>query len=126
MLLKKQLIKKTIYFYIKSTYKNTLITLVEKQNNSLKTIMQLSTKRYLNKAKKQYYTYGLNQILQCIIKKFNQKNLLVYFRIYIKGFNNQSLRLFKKLPKKNFRILTIIDQTFIPFNGCRGKKVKRR
>ena len=126
MLLKKQLIKKTVYFYIKSTYKNTLITLVEKQNNSLKTIMQLSTKRYLNKAKKQYYTYGLNQILQCIIKKFNQKNLLVYFRIYIKGFNNQSLRLFKKLPKKNFRILTIIDQTFIPFNGCRGKKVKRR
>lgn len=117
--------------YIKSTYKNIIISLIQKkkivQNKkaALHTILQLSGKRYLNKSKKKNLNYAIHQLSQNIIKKFKFKQQQIFMRIYFSGLN-KGLQLLKKLPRKKFKILSIINRTPLPFNGCRGKKVKRR
>lgn len=116
-----------IYIHIKSTYKNNLITLVQKittkTEKQYKTVLQLSTKRFITKSKKQNQVFALSKIQNLINQKFLTYEK-VFFRVYFSGVSN-GLKLLKKLPRK-FKLIALINKTPIPFNGCRNKKPKRR
>jgi ribosomal protein S11 len=114
-----------IYIYIKSTYKNIIITVIYRKKTKLKTLLQLSSKRFINKAKKRFFGYSLKILADKIKNKFKFVKNNIFVRIYFSGIS-KGLRLLKKLPKRKFKILTIINRTPLPFNGCRGKKLRRR
>lgn len=116
-----------VNIHIKSTYKNTILTLVQKISSKTekqyKTILQLSTKRFLTKSKKQNQMLALSKIQFLINQKFLTYDK-IFFRVYFSGVSN-GLKLLKKLPRK-FKLIALINETPTPFNGCRSKKLKRR
>jgi len=52
---------------------------------------------------------------------FNNSNFHIKFR----GLSKHKKIVLKKLKDLNFKILTIYDETFLPHNGCKLKKVRR-
>lgn len=107
--------------YIKSTLKNTLVTV--KQNNSV--ILQISSKslpKIKNQKPNNFHT--LKELSKEIVNVIRRKDSF-QLKIFIKGVGIGKSILIKNLSY-NFLILSIHDLTPIPFNGCRPKKQKRR
>jgi small subunit ribosomal protein S11 len=117
--------KNTIFIahlYVKCSLKNTIISLTKNNGNVLKQWSTKSLKK--TKFKKntpynvQFITYQMNQFIK--IKKIQRLN------IHFNGTGLGRYNVLKNLNKKNLKIGYLFDQTAIPFNGCRQKKMKRR
>ena len=110
------------HLYIKCSLKNTIISLTKNNGNVLKQWSTKSLKKTKFKKNTPYnvqlITYQINQYIK--IKKIKRLN------IYFNGTGLGRYNVLKNLKKKNLKIRYIFDQTAIPFNGCRQKKVKRR
>ena len=117
--------KNTIFIahlYIKCSLKNTIISLTKNNGDVLKQWSTKSLKKTKFKKNTPYnvqlITYQINQFIK--IKKIKRLN------IHFNGTGLGRYNVLKNLKKKNFKIGYIFDQTTIPFNGCRQKKMKRR
>ena len=128
MILKKKIrkIKKDFSIFtnlhIKSSLKNTIISLTKLNGNLLQQWSTKSLKKTKFKKNTPYnvqlITYKINQYLK--IKKIKKIN------IYLNGTGLGRYNVLKNLKKKNLKIGYIFDKTSLPFNGCRKKKMKRR
>lgn len=114
--------QKSFLIYIKCTLKNTHITLTHPQTGKI--LLQTSSRSYPLKIKKKNNVYILQKISQQVIdqlKLLQCKNI----KIIIKGIGRGRYNIVKHLFQK-FNIVSIKDQTPVPFNGCRPPKIKRR
>jgi small subunit ribosomal protein S11 len=108
--------------HVQASLKNTIISLTKINGNVLKQWSTKSLKK--SKFKKntpynvQLITYNINQFIT--IKKIKKLN------IYLNGTGLGRYNVLKNLKKNNIKIGYIFDQTALPFNGCRQKKMKRR
>ncbi len=110
-----------INIHIKSTLKNTLVSI--KQKDFL--LLQISSKslpKVKNQKSNNFYT--LKELSKEIINVIKKKGC-TQLRIYIKGTGMGRNIIIRALSYK-FSIISIHDLTPIPFNGCRPKKQKRR
>ncbi len=108
--------------YVKSNLKNTIISLTKKNGDLLK---QWSTKSLTKTKLKKNTPYNI----QLILSKINQYIKLKKIKkinIYFKGTGLGRFNVLKNLKKNTVKIGYIFDNTNIPFNGCRQKKMKRR
>ncbi len=117
--------KNTIFIahvYVKCSLKNTIISLTKKDGSVLKQWSTKSLKKTKFKKNTPYnvqlITYQMNQFIK--IKKIKRLN------IHFNGTGLGRYNVLKNLKKKSLKIGYIFDQTAIPFNGCRQKKMKRR
>ena len=113
-------LQKNVYVYIQCTLKNTLITVT---NENKEPVFQISSKSLLKKSKRRNSPYILYETTQQLIKKLKESNCAT-LSIIIRGIGSGRYNVIKHLRK--FKILSIEDRTFLPFNGCRPKKTKRR
>ena len=108
--------------YIQSSLKNTIISLTKNNGNVLKQWSTKSLKKTKFKKNTPYnvqlITYNINQFIK--IKKIKKLN------VFLNGRGLGRYNVLKNLKKKNIKIGYIFDQTAVPFNGCRQKKMKRR
>ena len=116
--------KKTLiaHLHIRASLKNTIISLTEINGNVLKQWSTKSLKKTKFKKNTPYnvqlITYKINEFIA--IKKIKKLN------IYLNGTGFGRYNVLKNLKKKNIKIDYIFNQTALPFNGCRQKKMKRR
>ena len=127
MIIKSKLKKKKIILisanlYIKSSLKNTIISLTKINGNLLKQWSTKSLKKTKFKKNTPYnvqlITYQINQYIR--IKKIKKLN------IFLNGTGVGRYNVLKNLKKQNLKIGYVFDKTPLPFNGCRQKKMKRR
>jgi small subunit ribosomal protein S11 len=108
--------------HVQSSLKNTIISLTKINGNVLKQWSTKSLKKTKFKKNTPYnvqlITYNINQFIK--IKKIKKLN------VYLNGTGLGRYNVLKNLKKKNIKIGYIFDQTAVPFNGCRQKKMKRR
>lgn len=117
--------KKKCFFgnlFIKSNYKNTIVSLTKLNGNLLK---QWSAKG-LNKSKSKKNIPTNLIILSNLINKYLLDNKVKKLNIYLKGLGYGRSYILNKINKKKIQIRFIFDKTPISFNGCRKKKKKRR
>ncbi len=117
---KNNIISANLHF--QSSLKNTIVSLTQINGNVLKQWSTKSLKKTKFKKNTPYnvqlITYNINQFIK--IKKIKKLN------IYLNGTGLGRYNVLKNLKKKNIKIGYIFDQTAVPFNGCRQKKMKRR
>jgi small subunit ribosomal protein S11 len=122
-MIKKTQLKKDTFacLYITCTFKNTLLTLTNSENH---TLGQYSSRRHPSKVKRKNNPYILQQIAMQIIKKLSS---LHYRSVYviIRGVGMGRYQIIKHL-KKRIKIFMVLDNTNVPFNGCRLPKIKRK
>lgn len=108
--------------HIKSSLKNTIISLTKNNGNLLKQWSTKSLKKTKFKKNTPYnvqlIVYKINQFIQ--LKKIKKMN------IHLNGTGLGRYNILRNLKKKYVKIGSIFDQTPRPFNGCRQKKMKRR
>lgn len=117
--------KKYVFFcnlYIKSNYKNTIISLTKINGNVLK---QWSAKA-LNKSKSKKNTPTNLILLSTLINNYLLINKVKKLNIYLNGLGYGRSYILSNINKKKIQIQFVFDQTSISFNGCRKKKKKRR
>ena len=108
--------------YIKSSLKNTIITLTKKNGNVLK---QWSTKAFKkNKFKKNSF-YNL-YILGLKINKYITLKKIKKINVSLIGNGIGKISLLKTFYKKKINFFFIFNKTPILFNGFKKKKNKRR
>ena len=124
---------KTCTFYIKTTGKNTFFTIYNNtvQNKSKIKILQINSCGHFGfKGKKKETPFACSIIankntLYILKKGFEYVNLIFNgVSIYKKIILSTILKTFYK--NKYIKVLSITDNTQIPHNGCRAKKIKKR
>lgn len=108
--------------YIKSSLKNTIITLTEKNGKVLK---QWSTKAFKKTKFKKNSFYNL-YILGIKIDKYIISKNIKKINIILIGNGIGKISLLKNFYKKKINFFYIFNKTPILFNGCKKKKTKRR
>mgnify|MGYP003909320775 CR=1 FL=1 len=125
-MIKKKKKKKNILIFanlhVKSSLKNTIISLTKNTGEVLKQWSTKSLKKTKFKKNTPYniqlIIYKINQYIQ--IKKIKKLN------IHLNGTGLGRFNILKNIKKKYIKIGCIFDKTSKPFNGCRIKKMKRR
>lgn len=114
--------------YINCNLTNTLITVTNLDN---KVIYQISSKSSKLKAKKKNNPYILRNISSILNKlilknqKLGAKTKRLPIQLFLKGFGIGRYHILKNFSRR-IKIKLIEDRTFLPFNGCRPSKKKRR
>jgi small subunit ribosomal protein S11 len=107
--------------HVKSTLKNTIISLTKNTGNVLK---QWSTKSLKKTRFKKNTPYNV-QLIVYKINKYIQLKKIQKINIHLNGTGLGRFNILKNLQKKKIKIGYIFDKTSIPFNGCRVRKMKR-
>jgi small subunit ribosomal protein S11 len=118
------------YIYITCSVRGFYINILDYKGFVLKhfTSGKLGYKKALR-----YNLIGLKSLLDEVRFFFNnlnlkQKNLQIF--IILKGFNNRRNSFIRSLIRSLFKykksIVSIIDFTDLPYNGCRPKKLRRK
>lgn len=108
--------------HIKSSFKNTIITLTTYQGKIFK---RWSTKSLKKIDLRKNTPYNIQKII-IELNKYIESNKLNYFFLIFKGKGKGRFQFLKNFNKKNIIFLSILDKTPIVFNGCKPKKEKRR
>ena len=108
--------------HIQCSLKNTIISLTKSNGNLLK---QWSTKSLKKTELKKNTPYNVQLITNRLIKYMSILKIK-YLKILMKGNGVGRYNVIKNIKRKKFKVLYIIEQTVLPFNGCRQKKQKRR
>ena len=114
--------------YINCNLTNTLITVTNFNNEVVYQISSKSSKLKTKKKNSPYILRNISYILNRLILKNQRKagkktNLPV--NLFFKGFGKGRYHILKNFSRK-VKIKFIEDRTFLPFNGCRASKKKRR
>jgi small subunit ribosomal protein S11 len=107
--------------FIKKTLNNTFITLTNIKGN---TLIYYSSGKLGFKGAKRSTSHASESIFQQIIKyclSLGIKSVLLYFNGL--GYNLKTF--VKPLSSNKIKIFSIINNTPIPYNGCRKPKVRR-
>lgn len=108
--------------HVKSSLKNTIISLTKNNGEVLK---QWSTKSLKKTKFKKNTPYNV-QLLIYKINQYIQLKKIKKINIHFKGTGLGRFNILKNIKKKYIKIKSIFDKTSKPFNGCRIKKMKRR
>lgn len=120
---KKKLKNKIVEISINSFKKNTIITLSNICKDTTQNY-QYSTKSYPLKMKKKNNIFILNKISYKLVNKLKKLKVTKVI-ISLKGLGLGRYAVIN-IIRKHFKIFLIKDKTFIPFNGCRPPKKKRK
>ena len=107
--------------YIKSSYNNTILSLVDERGDVL---VQRSAGSIGFKGTKKGTAYAALQTTKAVIevlKKLNLKDI----EVYVKGIGSGRDAALRALAAEGLNLLLIKDITPIPHNGCRSKKPRR-
>ena len=121
-------------FYINCNLTNTLVTVTSIDN---KVVYQISSKSLQSKTKKKNNPHTLRSISyilnKLILKNQPKKNktnkqpkIQAPINLFFRGFGKGRYHILKRFNRKKIKIKLIEDRTFLPFNGCRASKKKRR
>jgi small subunit ribosomal protein S11 len=122
ILKKKKKILIAAHLYIKSSLKNTIISLTKTNGNLLK---QWSTKSLKKTKFKKNTPYNV-QLIAYQLNKYIKLKKIKKLNIFLNGKGLGRYNILRNLKKPNLKIGYLVDKTPIPFNGCRKKKMKRR
>lgn len=111
-----------VNLHIKSSFKNTIITLTENLGGNIK---QWSTKGLKKIKLKKNTPYNI-QLITFKLNKYLKHNKIKKMNVIIKGSGYGHRHIIKNLNKKNTHICSFSEITPKPFNGCRKKKRKRK
>lgn len=122
-------LKKNFYIlYVKSSLRGFHINI---SNSSGKVLKVFSTGKLGYKKAQRYNPFSLlalvNEVLAFLKKTIKiKKNFKI--SIVLKGFSSKRNRFIKRFLKSFLKksIVSIIDLTDLPYNGCRPKKLRRK
>jgi len=115
-------------FYINCNLTNTLITVTNFNNEVVYQISSKSSKAKTKKKNNPYILRNISYILNKLIIKNQRKTgqkISLPVNLFFKGFGKGRYHILKNFSRK-VKIKFIEDRTFLPFNGCRASKKKRR
>lgn len=115
-------------FYINCNLTNTLITVTNFNNEVVYQISSKSSKVKTKKKNNPYILRNISYILNNLILKNQRKagkKTTLPINLFFKGFGKGRYHILKNFSRK-VKIKFIEDRTFLPFNGCRVSKKKRR
>ncbi len=118
--IKKSRVKKA-RVYINATYNNTVITLTDKNGDTLSWVTAGSLGF---KGTKKATPYAASRVATVIGNKA-EKIGIQEIDIYVKGVGSGRNSALKSLSNRKMRIKSINDVTPIPHNGCRPPKPRR-
>jgi len=107
--------------YISSSYNNTAITLTDLQGNVL---AWTSAGAIGFKGAKKATPFAASKVAEAIsqtIKKLGIQKIAVS----VKGIGSGRESAIRSLASRGFEIVSIVDTTPVPHNGCRARKVRR-
>ena len=107
--------------YIQATYNNTIITLTDLNGN---TMAWGSAGHCGFKGPKKATPYAAGVIVKSVTEKVQESGLRD-INVFVKGVGSGRDSAIRALNANGFNILGIKDETPIPHNGCRAKKVRR-
>ena len=107
--------------YISSTKNNTILTLIDTNGNTKG--WSCSGSLGFKNARKST-TYAAQAAAERVVKK---AQILGYthLRLLVKGLGRGKQSCLRALSKSGLKIISLEDQTGIPYNGCRGSKKRR-
>ena len=107
--------------YISSTYNNTIITLSDKLGN----VLAWRTAGSVGfKGAKKGTSFAASKVAGAI-SDIAEKLRVKEINIFVKGVGGGRESAIRSLAGRGLEILSIIDVTPIPHNGCRPKKARR-
>lgn len=107
--------------YISSTYNNTILTLTDKDGN---TLYWTSAGRIGFQGTKKGTPYAASkaaEVLADVVKKMKINKI----KIFVKGIGSGRDSAIRSLAARDLNIVAIKDITPIPHDGCRPPKVRR-
>jgi small subunit ribosomal protein S11 len=107
--------------YIQATYNNTIVTLTDLNGN---TMAWASAGHCGFKGPKKATPYAAGIIVKSVAEKVQESGLRE-INVFVKGVGSGRDSAIRALNANGFNILGIKDETPIPHNGCRAKKVRR-
>jgi small subunit ribosomal protein S11 len=107
--------------YISSSYNNIIITLTDKEGNSLGWI---SSGKIGFKGSKKATPFAASKVAENI-SQIAQKIGVEKIAIFVKGIGSGRESAVRSLAARGFDIIGIKDETPIPHNGCRPRKTRR-
>ena len=123
---KKIVIKNSYVLYIRSSLRGFHINI---STSSGKVLKVFSTGLLGYKKAQRYNQISLVSLSEEVLKFFKSNNNNKYrVNIVLKGFNSKRKRLVNLFFRSflNRSIVSIIDLTDLPYNGCRPKKLRRK
>lgn len=107
--------------YISSTKNNTILTLIDTNNNTKG--WSCSGSLGFKNARKST-TYAAQAAAESMVKK---AKILGYthLRLLVKGLGRGKQSCLRALSKSGLKIISLEDRTGIPYNGCRASKKRR-
>jgi len=107
--------------FIQATYNNTLVTVADSQGN---TIAWSSSGSLGFKGPKKATPYASSKIIETLSEKMKKVGLKEV-DIFVKGIGSGREAAVRALAAHGFMINSIKDETPVPHNGCRPRKVRR-
>lgn len=107
--------------YINSSYNNTIITLTDKQGNSLGWVSAGGIGFKGTKKATPFAASKVAESVSLIAKKFGVEKIA----IWVKGIGSGRESAIRSFAARGFDIISIRDETPIPHNGCRPPKARR-
>ena len=107
--------------YISSTKNNTILTLIDTNNNTKG--WNCSGSLGFKNARKST-TYAAQAAAESMVKKAKIYGY-THLRLLVKGLGRGKQSCLRALSKSGLKIISLEDQTAIPYNGCRASKKRR-
>lgn len=107
--------------YINSSYNNTIITLTDKQGNSLGWVSSGGIGFHGTKKATPFAASKVAENVSLIAKKVGIEKI----SIWVRGIGSGRESAIRSFAARGFDILSIKDETPIPHNGCRPPKRRR-
>lgn len=107
--------------YISSTKNNTILTLIDTNNNTKG--WSCSGSLGFKNARKST-TYAAQAAAESMVKKAKIYGY-THLRLLVKGLGRGKQSCLRALSKSGLKIISLEDRTGIPYNGCRASKKRR-
>ena len=107
--------------YIQATYNNTIVTFTDSHGNAL---AQSSAGRCGFRGPKKSTPYAASVIVRDAAERVREYGLKDV-DVFITGIGSGREGAVRALNAQGFNMLSILDKTPIPHNGCRPKKIRR-
>jgi len=107
--------------YINSSYNNTIITLTDKNGNTLGWVSSGGIGFKGSKKATPFAATKVAESVSLIATKYGIKKL----GVWVKGIGSGRESAIRSFAARGFDIVSIKDETPIPHNGCRPRKTRR-
>lgn len=107
--------------YINSSYNNTIMTLTDKNGNTLGWVSSGGIGFKGSKKATPFAASKVAENLSLIAKKVGMEKIAVF----VKGIGSGRESAIRSFAARGFDIISIKDETPIPHNGCRPPKTRR-